>query len=1127
MADAVASVDPAALADVIRRCEAAVASWHALGDVETRACLGKSADFPTAIRDAAPLVLAVERQLRDEGASRGDDAAALDDENLRVASRSSPAEAHSDEEAHSVAKPVSKPEANAAAAAADARRGATVVELCGPERGHLLGMLVRALLPVEAVAEVVLVDRARPPRSGDADVAATPSRDVREKNEPKPYAFLVGGDKGSLTFHKANVKNGSHLRSLHEALRRVTVVESRRSLVFVARRLAGTATLRACQLFDASTPSFRVSGTEVTVPVSLLLEPGDAPPMEASLKSKLLFRVARAHACAARQLYPAKAKAKNASAPRRGRAEPFRLQKVASEPPRDGDADDASRVREGTRDCVSEKNAQSEKNNAVLSSRERRDADASARFFRHVVFGLRTTPGAFVDERVGSRFCSGETRFALARRNADRMNVRENIQKSIKDDASRSCSREHDSRDAFGPVAWTVIEQMAQLNAAVARRLGETDGYVGPTAAAPEKPSKPSPSPNGGKVISRSYFAFASPPRLLAGRFEKNVAGFLLRRVAPSRWTLGGYADEHYVKPDPEPHGVCYEAVGVDANGVEILGASAVGLGFVSVTAHERGGTFRETRVVRDTHDDHDDDDDDVIDPQFGRVLTNAQIERLCVKAGARGVGVAQTLLRVADGFHACGVPARVKTASEKARASFAKMTSLLRFVGFKDPTTAGVSKSRGVRTVVVVDDVGKGSEEKEKGKTDVDRADRADRAAAVPPRWGSDPGDARAYARRGWGKTTLSDSANRTRTSPSDFVDFAVRETTAAMNRAAPDTVDACAARVSRALSRDSRGEDDKEVDEAVLRAAATAAGAAFARRAAREPTYASTHAKVLRRVASAPFREKATEATLQTLRRLALASPPSRRSASDDIDAEGAAAFAAALTERETTGSARDQAERARVAGAVAAALARLAEAAGTGSSAATFALCVAVERGAMATCDEDVVAPMRARLRAIASARDDAHRASKPSSAPPFVLESGARFAAERALVALDRSDDPTPPSEPSVLETFPRLGFGIGRGRALPAAPRAGPRARAQSRAETHAAAEAEAAGKRRGNASGNVEGLTKHRHRVAAAPPLRVVAAGSVAAVERGMRQGWVFRYVGSAVAPRDEAYWTR
>ena len=48
-----------------------------------------------------------------------------------------------------------------------------------------------------------------------------------------------------------------------------------------------------------------------------------------------------------------------------------------------------------------------------------------------------------------------------------------------------------------------------------------------------------------------------------------------------------------------------------------------------------------------------------------------------------------------------------------------------------------------------------------------------------------------------------------------------------------------------------------------------------------------------------------------------------------------------------------------------------------------------------------------------------------------------------------------------------------------------------------------------------------------KRRVPAAPPLRVAAAGSIAAVERGMRQGWVFRYVGSGVAPRDEAYWTR
>ena len=288
-------------------------------------------------------------------------------------------------------------------------------------------------------------------------------------------------------------------------------------------------------------------------------------------------------------------------------------------------------------------------------------------------------------------------------------------------------------------------------------------------------------------------------------------------------------------------------------------------------------------------------------------------------------------------------------------------------------------------------------------------------------------------------------------------------------MNRAAPDTVDACAARVSRALFR-----HDKEVDEAVLRAAAAAAGAAFARRAAREPTYASTHAKVLRRVASAPFREKATEVTLQTLRRLALASPPSRRSVSDDVDAEGAAAFAAALTERETTESACDQAERARVRGAVAAALARSRSRGDRLERGDVRAL-----RRRRARRDGDVRrgrrrADARAPARAIASARDDAHRASKPSSAPPLVLESGARFPpnarSSRWIVRTIRRLRVNRPFS----KRFLGSGSGSGRGRALPAAPRArAARARAQSRAETHAAAEArrpgnaaEATGKRR-------------------------------------------------------------
>ena len=219
---------------------------------------------------------------------------------------------------------------------------------------------------------------------------------------------------------------------------------------------------------------------------------------------------------------------------------------------------------------------------------------------------------------------------------------------------------------------------------------------------------------------------------------------------------------------------------------------------------------------------------------------------------------MAQTLLRVADGFHACGVPARVKTASEKARASFAKMTSLLRFVGFKDPTTAGVSKSRGVRTVVVVDDVGKGSEEKEKGKTDVDRADRADRAAAVPPRWGSDPGDARAHARRGWGKTTLSDSANRTRLRrPTSSTSPSARR--GGMNRVAPDTVDACAARVSRALFCTT-----KKWTKPSTRRRRRRGRRLRAARGARADV--RVDARRCCAPALAPLREKATEATLQT---------------------------------------------------------------------------------------------------------------------------------------------------------------------------------------------------------------------------------------------------------------------
>ena len=1110
MADAVASVDPAALADVIRRCEAAVASWD-LGDIETRAVLGESADFSTAIRDAAPLVLAVERRVRDATRSASSSAAASSPREARVARSAG----DDSDETRGSSPRLSPPPTRAAS---NARRGATVVELCGPECGHVLGWLVRALLPVEAVEEVVLVDRRaikRLPRREDGDDRATTTTtsddfDATFSRSPR------------VTYHRANVKNGSHLRSLARSLRVATHCDNRGAIVFVARRLSGTETLRACQLFDAS---YELHASDVSVPATLLLEPGDAPPKEESLKGKLLFRIARAHACAARQLYPAQSKTK-AAATRRSSDEPEALGAIAA----------AKHTRDEEEPFVAEQSAR----------RDRRDADAAFRFFRHVVAGLRKTPGSFVDEFVVRAGEARETRFAVARRDVV----------------------VGDSSDAFGPVARTVTEQMADLNAAVARRLGERGGYVGPEALAalasetPRRASTDAPRADdaASRDTRRPFFAFASPPRLLAGRdadegaddFMKNVAGFLLRRVSPSRWTEGGYAAEHYVKPDPEPHGVCYEAVGVDARGFETecpydevraggdSVAARVGLGFVAVAAHERGGAEEKDSEVMNSFMNSSSSS------SLGRVLTNAQIERLCVKTGARGVGVAQTLLRVADGFHACGVPVRVKTASERARASFSKMPSLLRFVGFKDPTVAGVSKARGVRTVVVVDDVDRRQEEESDDRRTTGGLERSEPVGHFRRRWGADEDDARAYEATGWGKNDVfpEDAEDANSQINSCPIDWAVRETTAAMNRAAPDTVDACAARVTRALrgaESPASGDDAEAVARAKKRAAAAAAaGAAFARRAAREPTYASTHARVLRRVDSELFREKATETTLQTLRRLSKRADP--RETPVVFDAEGAAAFAAALVdESDENGTRTTETERARVAANVAATLSELCDVAET-SIASLFALCAAVEHGAFGgvkknrdvatlseVADVNIAEKILARLGSVASRREPDPRVGGDASS--FAFPARARFAAERACVKMSASqtrDVIADSFSPIVghVETRAsfaerkeaiRVGFGVGRGRALLK------NEPARSRAETHASAVAEAAllKQRRLDTCGN------DKKRVPVAPPLTIAVAGSVAAVERGMRQGWVFRYVGSPVAPSDEPYWTR
>ena len=65
-------------------------------------------------------------------------------------------------------------------------------------------------------------------------------------------------------------------------------------------------------------------------------------------------------------------------------------------------------------------------------------------------------------------------------------------------------------------------------------------------------------------------------------------------------------------------------------------------------------------------------------DIRSGRYLTHAVITRLCVKQGARGVGVTEALLCVARGFCVNETPVTVKTASEKAYLSFLKLTCVL-----------------------------------------------------------------------------------------------------------------------------------------------------------------------------------------------------------------------------------------------------------------------------------------------------------------------------------------------------------------------------------------------------------------------------------------------------------------
>ena len=907
--------DDDALASVVARGVAASSSWS-LDEACARAVSGRHLDdVGGAIRDAAPCVLAVERWL------------------------------------------ASLPEGTP---------GATVVEMCGSESGHVAGMLLASILPPGAAREVVLVDARWP---ADAHSSSSSSLPVAHVDTPP----VPGTYRAELTRWKASAKNASHLRSLHRALRGATAGDAA-PLVVVSRRAPGTDALRAMQMYFAPAHG----------PVALVLEPGAPPDRVAAINGKLLYRAGPSHTFTARQIYPREGR-------RRDR-------------------------RRSARDVSSA---------SASDSPERR-------FARHLAVA---SGGA--TENV-------DARPIVASRNAG--------------DEVRTAD------EPFRPVALRVTDQMAEVNAAA-------------TTAAATLDSFPLTDGTGRRV------------RLIPS--------------VPGRWVAGGYADHHYVRQPPEPHGVCYEARvepeenranGEGARGEKTRGEgdgvrdvhhsgvrdvhsgardvhSSDGafalVGFVAVSAYAGDGAS-DVRLEEDSEDPEDASEDAV--PRPGRALDAAQIDRLCVLPGHRGIGVKEALLRVADGFHAAGLPVRVKTASESAAKSF-RRCALLAYEGFKDPTRAGVAKSRGVKTVVVVD-------------RDDTKAETETETTSAASRWGEDPEDTRRYTSRDGWRHGDEDDGEPSPVAGTTPVANSRRTAASALNRATPDTVPAVARAIRDALSTDPTN------------ASAEALGVTLARRAAREPSYRETYADLATREEMPPA--ATTAAANAAANALTRAAP-----GMGGETLAGHAAFFAALARRGTEAATcrADRAVRALVAAAIVEAgedepsgevkgtggdeRKRLWDV--TGRATAFEATCAAIEGGAT--------------RRVRAETRDAAANVLALAAAPGCRLGGRVRFLAERALDALRADDD----SSRERADVHPRAtssprasGFGAGRGKTIadaasPRAPLGAPPA--MRRSDVHAAASAE----------------------------MRVVVAekGSVAAAARGERRGWMFRYVGSPVRRAD------
>ena len=1140
--------DAAALAALASRGDALFA---ALRDAHPESCVRASlpvaasslGDTAAVVRAAAPVALAARRALE----ALRDAAAAREDEEEEDARSNSP-------------NPRRPPP--------------VIVELCGPEGGHVVGMLLAATLPAGAASEIVLVDRRWPTKRAttvrsrfevgsnapDASDARTTSPSAAAA-APFPVAHvddpaLFGGGV-PLTRWRAKTTSAGDLRALHASLEATNA-----AALIVSRRAPGTATLRAAQLFLAP-PHTNVEAPPTTrsstrsrpgsrpAPRALVLEPGDPPDKATALRGKTTYRATRD---VLGVVAPRPTTSTSGSEERRTelRTVSFTARDVFA---RGRSAEDATRAWKAL--CARAAGARSVNDERYIYAATSDGDDRAARAARAFdALAARAFDALAALEPVGG--------------------VRTDFEPTSNPPRGVSSS-DASGGGAFGPVALGAADQMAEIVARVAALVDVT------------RPRK-----GGRRVRSRfevgsknaeTTVAIEDASRAAAGKKETRraddaaeeeeedvVLDIFLRRSDPSRWTSGGYAAHHYVAADPQPHAACFEA--------EVAGAR---VGFVAIGAY--GGDGAEALLPLEDEEEEEEEEEEeagthaspggkkeraasdshLRPPRSTRFLTAAQVDRLCVLPSRRGVGVKEALLRVADAFHALGLPVRLKTASVDATRSLLRCP-LLALEGFRDPRTkAGVAKRRGAKIVAVVPRLRSSGIETSSSSRDGDaplllrgeeNIDELRRAAAASPGDGG-RANTRVPTKRGGGP-------------------FAAVH--AAMNRAAPDTVARSAAAMDAAIDgivrrgaeeeADGGGADDasasesgvSDASESGVSDARSLVAATIARRASAEPAFADTHAAIVARLADTRVAREIVRATRLRVRNAldgrrskeARDDPTKSDPASDprgaafDPLAPGAARFLAAMASRGVAGADRGVADAKTLAAnalrddgfRVRASASSLLPNAAAEAEAPSGARRTPLDPRAVAA---ERVEPAPVFVAALEIARALAEGGATLADAVPLdvakALEAMARrsaddvFCGDEEETTKRRSASAVPSRRAAflaervlgVLEAERRASGAAGSG--VPGVPDVLRSSnRAMTRAEVHAAFVAEGARRvksdhpRAEKADAYSRKNGDERDAALVSTSRRVVAVeGSAAAVERGMRRGWVFWYAGSPV----------